>query len=370
MKSIGVVLAAGLGTRLRPSTLNCPKPLIPVAGVEPLFFALYKFYQMGVHTVFVNTHHLDYRIREKLAQWKLMFPNFEIIVSFEKEILGTGGALLKIFSEHSEKFKNAQMILQNGDTLAGIDIEAFLTQPHANQFAISFLSEHLQKYKPLWVDSRGMWTGIGKTPPNTDSVPAHFLGIHSLGPQAINALLAMLKAGTLKVEESDLFNGIYRPLVTEGFEFSAIEYFKSSLPNFDFWFDMTSKEFLLEAQKFILTHLNGLPLWMELIAARYPGILQTTPGCWSLSTTPNFIRIEAPSLLLLKNGSSLHSSGGKLVLGPHSSFIYEGDNLSLDIRPQEVKIENGVFFVQDSGTKTNTSPVVMTQNIDGDLFIQ
>lgn len=368
MKCFGVVLAAGLGTRLRPSTLNCPKPLIPVAGVEPLFFALFKFYQMGVRLVFVNTHHLDFRVNEKLEEWKSKFPGLELIVSFEEKILGTGGALLKIFSEHREKIKDSQMILQNGDTLGGIELNQFIDDANKNQFAISLLPEHLQKYKPLWVDPQRHWTGIGKTAPTPDSVPAHFLGIHSLSPSAIEDLLDLLSRNEIKVEETDLFNGIYRPLVTKGHSFEAVEFFKTSLPNFDFWFDMTSKEFLLEAQSFILKNLDQLSIWRQLISARFPGIQQLNPGQWVLGRLPTNFEIEAPALLVLRHPDSLEGYQGHFILGPYSTFIFEGKSLRLSSKLDVLSMGHSVFYVQSTPAAEHS--IVLHNNIQGDLFVQ
>jgi hypothetical protein len=129
---------------------------------------------------------------------------------------------------------------------------------------------------------------------------------------------------------------------------------------------MTSKEFLLEAQAFILNHLADLQIWRDLICSRYPGISQRQPGLWVLGQSPDCFDFKAPALLILRNRSSLDNFKGKIKLGPFSAFIFEGQKLDLQSSQELLEIENGVFYVQDS----QTSPVQIEGNIQGALFIK
>lgn len=86
-----IVLAAGMGTRLRPLTFCRPKPLVPVWGTPMLRHVLELLREWGVREVLVNLHHgagaiLDYLRRNPP-------PGLRCSLSFEPEILGTGGAL-------------------------------------------------------------------------------------------------------------------------------------------------------------------------------------------------------------------------------------------------------------------------------------
>jgi len=85
-----VVLAAGFGTRLRPLTLETPKPLLPVMGEPMLERALRMLEEWGVEEIAVNAHHLSDKIE---AYCKARKGTAAVRVSVEKEILGTGGAL-------------------------------------------------------------------------------------------------------------------------------------------------------------------------------------------------------------------------------------------------------------------------------------
>ena len=81
-----VLLAAGLGTRLRPFTCATPKPLLPVWGVTMLDRILAQLRERGVTDVVVNAHHLH----EQVEAWAAANG---VKVSVEPEILGSGGAL-------------------------------------------------------------------------------------------------------------------------------------------------------------------------------------------------------------------------------------------------------------------------------------
>jgi MurNAc alpha-1-phosphate uridylyltransferase len=90
-----MILAAGLGTRLRPLTETCPKPLIEVAG-EPMIFRLLRAVVVsGVGRVVINTHHFAERLEAevKAAAAAGKFGAIEIIFSYEPVLLETGGGL-------------------------------------------------------------------------------------------------------------------------------------------------------------------------------------------------------------------------------------------------------------------------------------
>jgi MurNAc alpha-1-phosphate uridylyltransferase len=84
-----MVLAAGLGTRLRPITETLPKPLVRVAGRPLIDWVLDRLVAAGVERAVVNTHHLAEMIRDHLKNRH----DIEILYSHEPEILETGGGI-------------------------------------------------------------------------------------------------------------------------------------------------------------------------------------------------------------------------------------------------------------------------------------
>ena len=89
----GMVLCAGLGTRLSPITETLPKPLVPVLNVPNLLHSLYLLKRAGIVDIVLNTHHLPEQIESFLgdgSRWDL-----RLHFSREKTLLGTGGGVKK-----------------------------------------------------------------------------------------------------------------------------------------------------------------------------------------------------------------------------------------------------------------------------------
>jgi aminoglycoside/choline kinase family phosphotransferase/dTDP-glucose pyrophosphorylase len=122
-----MILAAGLGTRLRPLTEHVPKPLVPVLDRPLLENVVLNLRAAGVTRIAVNTHHLPEQVREFVAT----LPSAgEVELFHEPEILGTGGALVNAreFLSEGEYF-----LVHNGDVLADLDLSGLAAehQQHA-----------------------------------------------------------------------------------------------------------------------------------------------------------------------------------------------------------------------------------------------
>ncbi len=86
-----MVFAAGFGTRMRPLTLTIPKPLVKVGGKALLDYRLDALVRVGVKRAVVNTHYLPEQIHQHLENRR----DIEIIISYEEEILETGGGMVR-----------------------------------------------------------------------------------------------------------------------------------------------------------------------------------------------------------------------------------------------------------------------------------
>src|SRR5256885_13988979 len=83
-----MVLAAGLGTRMRPFNGQLPKPLVRVGGKALIDYVLDRLAAQGIERAVVNVHHLADQIERHLAQRRQP----KIVISDERsELLGTGG---------------------------------------------------------------------------------------------------------------------------------------------------------------------------------------------------------------------------------------------------------------------------------------
>lgn len=116
MKITGMILAAGLGTRLQPITDKLPKALVPFMGKPMIYYVVEKMKYFGIKKIVINTHHH----REKIIE--NFFNNdfgVEIIISDEKEEhLLTGGGIknaAKYFGEYE------QVLVHNADVFSSIN---------------------------------------------------------------------------------------------------------------------------------------------------------------------------------------------------------------------------------------------------------
>lgn len=105
-----MVLAAGLGLRLRPITNKTPKPLVKVVDRTLLDHTLDRLFNVGVERVVVNIHHLAEQVEQHLSNRKDM----EIIISSEEgNLLETGGGVKKALAH----FSNMPFFISNADVL-------------------------------------------------------------------------------------------------------------------------------------------------------------------------------------------------------------------------------------------------------------
>ncbi len=114
-----VVLSAGLGTRLRPLTDTCPKPMVPVAGVPLLERTVRHLAAHGVTDVCVNLHHLPEVVLSHFGDGSAFGARLHFRT--ERELLGTAGALNAFREYLSDSF-----LVWYGDVLSEFDVSAFL----------------------------------------------------------------------------------------------------------------------------------------------------------------------------------------------------------------------------------------------------
>lgn len=113
----GMILAAGMGTRLRPLTDNLPKIMLPIAGRPLIDYIVRLFREHGIEDIAINLHHKPETVREHLGDGQRF--GVHVTYSFEEKLLGTAGALGKLRNFFTETF-----VAINGDMLSSIDISA------------------------------------------------------------------------------------------------------------------------------------------------------------------------------------------------------------------------------------------------------
>lgn len=173
-----MVLAAGLGTRLRPLTNDQPKALVEVAGRTLLEITLTRLKEFGVREAIVNTHHFA----EMIPAYLKKHDNFgmQIEISREDILLDTGGGLKNaawFLEDSSEPF-----LLHNVDVISTIDLHR-MVQFHEQQNALATMAAQDRKTsRPLLFDEEGRLCARGdKTEPIGMQALA-FAGIHVISP--------------------------------------------------------------------------------------------------------------------------------------------------------------------------------------------
>ena len=173
----GMVLAAGLGTRLRPLTDSMPKALVTVQGRTLLDRALDHLQSVGVKRVVVNTHHKSQMIERHLADRKTP----EITLSYEPTLLDTGGGVANALPHLGEPFfvVNSDAVWLNGRV------------PALRRLAGTFDPEHhdaallMQETVPaVGYDGRGDFSldpvGVPRRRGESEVVPFLFAGVQLL----------------------------------------------------------------------------------------------------------------------------------------------------------------------------------------------
>ena len=168
------VLAAGLGTRLKPLTDVCPKPLLPVLNRPLLGVVLAQLEAAGCFQVAVNTHHLADQVHDFLRAepW-----SFLLSVSHEPEILGTGGGLRQL----GEVLREGPFLAINADILTDLDL-AEVYRAHRPGAVSTLVLHDFPAYNNVWVVD-GRVVSIGAPPPGggADEKPLAYTGVQVVG---------------------------------------------------------------------------------------------------------------------------------------------------------------------------------------------
>lgn len=178
---IGMILAAGLGTRLRPLTDHLPKPALPVANRPLAAFALERLRAAGVREVRANGHHLADAMEATL---RALEPAIRFFA--EPVLLGTGGGLRNALADVDE-----EVVVMNGDVLFDIDLARVIALHRAHDaFATMVLrtDPNAIAMGAVYVDAEMRVASIAGYPSIVTGAPYAFSGVHVLSPRVLRAL--------------------------------------------------------------------------------------------------------------------------------------------------------------------------------------
>ncbi len=183
-----MILAAGLGTRLRPLTHTIPKPMVPVAGRPMIEYPLSLLKRHGIREVIINTHHLAGQIQDGLGDGSEL--GLSISYSHEPEILGTGGGIRNAM----HLFGQGPILVINGDTLIDVDLTALINRHRQTRAAATMVLIELKgkhDFGPVEVDQNLRVRRIIGKPEQVAGAELRvmtFTGVHIIGPEILAEL--------------------------------------------------------------------------------------------------------------------------------------------------------------------------------------
>jgi NDP-sugar pyrophosphorylase family protein len=230
---IALVLAAGFGTRFRPTTLATPKPLLLLAGRPILFHVFDHLLEQGADRFVVNAHHLAGTLQATVGD---SYAGIPVAWSFEEKILGTAGGIRCAFERGR---LGEQFLVANGDVLTTLPLGRLLAARHEPGVvsALGVLpNENPGPDTPLWADARGRLAAVGGPRPKGATGPWLFTGLQA----ATAALVARIPGGFAELAKDVL---VPSAAARDG-AFALVPY----APSDGLWFDLGTPERLAAAE--------------------------------------------------------------------------------------------------------------------------
>ena len=235
-----MVLAAGLGTRMRPLTQLKAKPALPVLNRPLIQWTLDLLAHHGVTDVIINLHHLPKTMVRAVGDGRA--PGLDVAWSREVRILGTGGGPRKV----RDFFGDEPFFLVNGDVVFDFDLAELLRRHRAAGARATLAlvpNPEPRRYSSILTGAGGWVRSMARLPRPSRGQPSLFTGIHVLDP----SLLDRLHEGP-----SDIVRDLYAPLIEEGEDILGVRV-KGA------WYDFGSPALYLRSQlKMLSTGFRGL----------------------------------------------------------------------------------------------------------------
>lgn len=156
-----MVLAAGLGTRLRPLTFEIPKPMVPVLDRPIMAHIVDLLHRQGIDRIVANLHYFPETIQRYFGD--------TVQYRYEQELKGTAGGVRNC----SDFFGDSTFLVISGDALTDLDIHAFL-KAHRESGAVATLAvkrvENTSEYGVVLHDSNNRITGFQEKPDPTEAL--------------------------------------------------------------------------------------------------------------------------------------------------------------------------------------------------------
>ncbi len=226
-----VILAGGLGTRLRPLTYTTPKPLLPIMN-EPMVVRLINTLPGNVDKVVLAVSYMTDRLQ---AYFDAHDVGREVVLVEEKEPLGTGGAVKNVEKEIDDTF-----LVFNGDVISSIDLDG-IVDFHKNKGGLGTISmwevEDPTRFGIIGTDEDDRITRFFEKP-KPEEVFSHWInaGVYILEPEVLDSM----EPGTVISIEREIFPPLAEKGSLYGFKFRG------------YWLDAGTPQAYLQSHRVLL----------------------------------------------------------------------------------------------------------------------
>lgn len=147
-----IILAGGLGTRLRSVVNEVPKPLAPIKNIPYLAHMLNVLYQKGLREFVLSVGYKSEHFEAFIAHQQAILTDISLELVVESEPLGTGGALKYCFTEHPDN----EYLIFNGDSFCDFSLEGLMQTARARGAAMIIARvENISRYGEVSVKADG-----------------------------------------------------------------------------------------------------------------------------------------------------------------------------------------------------------------------
>jgi len=296
-----MIMAAGIGTRLRPVTDVLPKPMVPIANRPALYHILALLKRHGITEVVINLHHLPDLITDYLGDGSLL--GMEITYSFERELLGTAGGV----KNNAAFLEGGTFLVMSGDALTDADLTGLVSAHRGNGAIATMAVKEVpdpSEYGVVVTDDEGRVVGFQEKP-TIEEARSRLCncGMYVFEPE----ILSHIPEGQF----DDFGKRLFPDLLKQGVPFHAYAID-------EYWSDVGNlKEYVRG---------NGDALAGR-VDVEIPGT-EVRPGVWVEGGTelPESLSIESPVLI----GSKCRIGEDVVIEGP--AVIGDGSTLEMGAR--------------------------------------
>lgn len=329
----GIIMAGGMGTRLRPITYSIPKPLIPIAGRPCINYLMDSFYRSGVKDLIITTGYKFHSLISGVLESK--HPDQNVLFSVEREPAGTAGGV-----KLTENFIDGTFIVGSGDILQDFDIAGILESHRKSRAKITIVLTEVDdpsQFGIAEVKDGAIVRFLEKPQPGKAFSNLINTGLYIIEPE----ILAEIPAG----EPYDFAKQLFPALIRKGEKINAVVGSGS-------WLDTGRPRDLIEANKMMIEHYGSL------------NTVQNSTGKLICRETPKIgkdVRISGPSYI----GESVSIGKGSSISG---SAIYNDVKIGDNVRIVDSVIMDATRI--EDGSRIERSVIMNNDTISEDCEIE